>query len=88
MYQSGRAVDEAKKRKSPAKSRRVGISDSGLQYHIQWMFTKYCKNESECDLVCLSADHVKGGAYFSYCMYILRILGWSMRLWFPKDGAY
>ena len=26
MYQSGRAGDEAKKRKSPAKSRRVGIT--------------------------------------------------------------
>ena len=26
MYQSGRAGDEAKKHKSPAKSRRVGIS--------------------------------------------------------------
>ena len=28
MYQSGRAGDEAKKRKSPAKSGRVGITDS------------------------------------------------------------
>ena len=27
MYQSGRAGDEAKKRKSPAKSGRVGITD-------------------------------------------------------------
>ena len=27
MYQSGRAGDEAKKRKSPAKSGRVGISE-------------------------------------------------------------
>ena len=26
MYQSGRVGDEAKKRKSPAKSRRVGIT--------------------------------------------------------------
>ena len=26
MYQSGRAGDEAKKRKSPAKSERVGIT--------------------------------------------------------------
>ena len=26
MYQSGRAGDEAKKRKSPAKSKRVGIT--------------------------------------------------------------
>ena len=30
MYQSGRAGDEAKKRKSPAKSGRVGIYDIGL----------------------------------------------------------
>ena len=29
MYQSGRAGDEAKKRKSPAKSRRVGIAGVG-----------------------------------------------------------
>ena len=29
MYQSGRAGDEAKKRKSPAKSGRVGIYDEG-----------------------------------------------------------
>ena len=27
MYQSGRAEDEAKKRKSPAESGRVGITD-------------------------------------------------------------
>ena len=31
MYQSGRAGDEAKKRKSPAKSRRVGITAAGSQ---------------------------------------------------------
>ena len=29
MYQSGRAGDEAKKRKSPAKSGRVGITELG-----------------------------------------------------------
>ena len=28
MYQSGRAGDEAKKRKSPAKNGRVGITDT------------------------------------------------------------
>ena len=33
MYQSGRAGDEAKKRKSPAKSRRVGIT--GIVKKIQ-----------------------------------------------------
>ena len=36
MYQSGRAGDEAKKRKSPAKSGRVGItatSNSELNVH-------------------------------------------------------
>ena len=32
MYQSGRAGDEAKKRKSPAKSGRVGITVSILPY--------------------------------------------------------
>ena len=33
MYQSGRAGDEAKMRKSPAKSRRVGITAVG---HALW----------------------------------------------------
>ena len=35
MYQSGRAGDEAKKPKSPAKSGRVGITalDGGLHFH-------------------------------------------------------
>ena len=32
MYQSGRAGDEAKKRKSPTKSGRVGIYESGKQH--------------------------------------------------------
>ena len=31
MYQSGRALDEVKKRKSPAKSGRVGITVRDLQ---------------------------------------------------------
>ena len=33
MYQSGRAGDEAKKRKSPAKSGRVGITAFVLRKH-------------------------------------------------------
>ena len=33
MYQSGRAGDEAKKRKSPAKSERVGITAKGYFKH-------------------------------------------------------
>ena len=33
MYQSGRAGDEAKKRKSPAKSGRVGITAYDVIYH-------------------------------------------------------
>ena len=32
MYQSGRAGDEAKKRKSPAKSGRVGITAFGTHF--------------------------------------------------------
>ena len=34
MYQSGRAGDEAKKRKSPAKSGRVGITAFEFMAHI------------------------------------------------------
>ena len=32
MYQNGRAGDEAKKCKSPAKSRRVGITEIALSF--------------------------------------------------------
>ena len=35
MYQSGRAGDEAKTRKSPAKSRRVGITGLGYLWRIE-----------------------------------------------------
>ena len=35
MYQSGRAGDEAKKRKSPAKSGRVGITGLGHLWCIE-----------------------------------------------------
>ena len=38
MYQSGRAGDEAKKRKSPAKSGRVGITACEFMAHYT------CKN--------------------------------------------
>ena len=34
MYQSGRAGDEAKKRKSPAKSGRVGITAIAARYSV------------------------------------------------------
>ena len=34
MYQSGRAGDEAKKRKSPAKSGRVGITEEVSSPHL------------------------------------------------------
>ena len=36
MYQSGRAGDEAKKRKSPAKSGRVGITELGKIRRHHW----------------------------------------------------
>ena len=36
MYQSGRAGDEAKKRKSPAKSGRVGITVIGPWNGATW----------------------------------------------------
>ena len=41
MYQSGRAGDEAKKRKSPAKSRRVGITDSVNQKYFTPLLVTY-----------------------------------------------
>ena len=44
MYQSGRAGDEEKERKSPAKSRRVGISASGIQNIITVSFSCFLGN--------------------------------------------
>ena len=41
MYQSGKAGDEAKKRKSPAKSRRVGITDNVNQKFHTSVSDKY-----------------------------------------------
>ena len=41
MYQSGRAGDEAKKRKSPAKSGRVGITDSVNQKYFTPLLVTY-----------------------------------------------
>ena len=38
MYQSGRAGDEAKKLKSPAKSGRVGITVYGRLFHVIFMY--------------------------------------------------
>ena len=37
MYQSGRAEDAAKKRKSPAKSGRVGITGEWINLHMSKM---------------------------------------------------
>ena len=57
MYQSGRAGDEAKKRKSPTKSGRVGIHVLGLLWDLlrssgraRWLHA----NPSKFDL-----DHVR-----------------------------
>ena len=41
MYQSGRAGDEAKKRKSPAKSGRVGITAAITDIFEQFMTIPY-----------------------------------------------
>ena len=38
MYQSGRAGDVAKKRKSPAKSGRVGITDIMMRMRMKTSF--------------------------------------------------
>ena len=40
MYQSGRAGDEAKKWKSPAKSRRVGITEIALSFLSDGKYNK------------------------------------------------
>ena len=45
MYQSGRAGDEAKKRKSPAKSGRVGITeirDQDIYFRPTVMGVEWC----------------------------------------------
>ena len=44
MYQSGRAGDEAKKRKSPAKSGRVGIYENGFLKAIIFGMDKVTKS--------------------------------------------
>ena len=42
MYQSGRAGNEAKKRKSPAKSERVGIYDIPSKFPGEWAHFGAC----------------------------------------------
>ena len=46
MYQSGRAGDEAKKRKSPAKSERVGITGTGSIYFFLFFLKRPCQLSS------------------------------------------
>ena len=52
MNQSGRVGDEAKKRKSPAKSGRVGITDISKQTNE--MFTQCILFESQIYGICLN----------------------------------
>ena len=53
MYQSGRAVDEAKKRKCPAKSGRAGITGPYMA-QVKFDSGKFCFNLQKLILYFLS----------------------------------
>ena len=63
MYQSGRAGDEAKKRKSPAKSGRVGIYESNAKFQ-----TKFFKRRTLWKMLHIIDSLVRGVLPISWVM--------------------